>query len=580
MGRRLKKKFTYHNGSNTDVTTYKYHYIGGQITEIEIDSIRNPGEGQTVLRDEEMKIHLGANGQPISYEWVKHVGGNTTQATYYYHYDIHGNVLKITDSSENTKITYTYDVLGKILTETNPDSILNFFTFRGASQTIWDSEVGMYYSGGYYRPDTGTALQGTGAPVLTNPASSAMLNAVAQATAANTQLAAHAMVSAATAGSSSGGAPGGFSPPPGPSDGIAQAGRKGPPPTTASIEPTLDVGGGNGSLPTAGSSVIFGFRGIKYIDPNQVYPQPHPPVIYPIDDGTGNPGGGEVGDDPPPGSGGRGGRLKGVPEEAWEEAMWWYINLLASQLGVDPRAIGQMYNDGVDLSSIDLNNPDAKKFWVAWGEVNGQMWLFGYQIGDSCPRLFWGPQAGVKAEDDPETIAAGRSPGAIFAGGFGTKFINSWLDAPLTEGGQPIKIECMNTTGCNIGILIWAYSEHSTQTEVNSPVASQNLLIINISACNKISFGQQNFAGSSMKKEIIPGNYPFVLGNCVVIKENVIDGTISANQYGMFVASRVSFERGGKTFWTYSGKYSRVWLQKMKYGSLTDVPEFLRDILP
>jgi YD repeat-containing protein len=238
MGRRLKKKFTYHNGSNTDVTTYKYHYIGGQITEIEIDSIRNPGESQTVLRDEEVKIHLGANSQPISYEWVKHVGGNTTQATYYYHYDIHDNVLKITDSSENIKITYTYDTLGSILTETNPDSILNFFTFRGASQTIWDSEVGMYYSGGYYRPDTGTALQGTGAPVLTNPASGAMLNAVALATSANAQLAAHAMVSAATAGSDSGGVPGGFSPPSGPSDGFAHAGNQGPAMNTESTEPT------------------------------------------------------------------------------------------------------------------------------------------------------------------------------------------------------------------------------------------------------------------------------------------------------------------------------------------------------
>jgi YD repeat-containing protein len=248
MGRRLKKKFTYHNGSNTDVTTYKYHYIGGQITEIEIDSIRNPGESQTVIRDEEVKIHLGANSQPISYEWVKHVGGNTTQATYYYHYDIHGNVLKVTDSSENTKITYTYDVLGKILTETNPDSILNFFTFRGASQTIWDSEVGMYYSGGYYRPDTGTALQGTGAPVLTNPASGAMLNAVAQATSANAQLAAHAMVSATTAGATGGGSPGNFAPPPGPSDGFAHAGNQGPPPTTESVEPTLttcDINGVN-----------------------------------------------------------------------------------------------------------------------------------------------------------------------------------------------------------------------------------------------------------------------------------------------------------------------------------------------
>ena len=240
---RLTKTHTYHNSGNTDITTYKYHYIGSQMTEIEIDSIRNPGgEGETILRDEEMLIHLGSNSVPISYEWVKHNGESTTQSTYYFHYDIHGNVLKITDSSENIKISYTYDVLGNISTETNPDSILNLFTFRGASQTIWEPETNLYYSGGYYRPDTGTALQGTGAPVLTNPSSGSIIESVAEETNASAQLDTQAAVSIITGGSASGGEPGGFAPPSGPADGITHAGRTRSTQTAQpSTAPPLDV---------------------------------------------------------------------------------------------------------------------------------------------------------------------------------------------------------------------------------------------------------------------------------------------------------------------------------------------------
>jgi len=42
---------------DTDVTTIKYHYIGGQITTIEIDA----EDDEVAYRDETLHIHLGPN---------------------------------------------------------------------------------------------------------------------------------------------------------------------------------------------------------------------------------------------------------------------------------------------------------------------------------------------------------------------------------------------------------------------------------------------------------------------------------------------------------------------------------------
>ncbi len=54
---------------------------------------------------------LSVNGQSYT--------ATTLSDTYYYHYDIHGNVIKVTDSSATTKISYEYDVLGEISSVTN-----------------------------------------------------------------------------------------------------------------------------------------------------------------------------------------------------------------------------------------------------------------------------------------------------------------------------------------------------------------------------------------------------------------------------------------------------------------------------
>jgi YD repeat-containing protein len=185
-GRRLTKTYTKVINNVTHETKYTYHYIGSQLTTIEIDG----KEDTTVVKDDEMRIHLGANSRPISFEYYTENQGTqqTTSATYYYHYDLHGNVIRVTNSSGTTVITYTYDPLGNILTESNSNSIYNPFTYMGEAQVIHDSEfdtstsspkTGLYNSGsGYYNPETGTFLGGAGAPVTTNPTSITLETAV------------------------------------------------------------------------------------------------------------------------------------------------------------------------------------------------------------------------------------------------------------------------------------------------------------------------------------------------------------------------------------------------------------------
>jgi YD repeat-containing protein len=211
-GRRMEKKLTSVSGSTTTVTTYKYHYIGSQITTIEIDQTQTTGESTTTTKDDEMRIHLGANSRPISFEYYTENQGTqqTTSATYYYHYDLHGNVIRVTNSSGTTVIQYTYDQLGTIVSETNSSSIYNPFTYMGEAQVIHDVEfdtsssspkTGLYNSGsGYYNPETGTFLGGSGTPASVNPTSASAEEPTAQSTKPAGQLGAHAGIAAAKGG--------------------------------------------------------------------------------------------------------------------------------------------------------------------------------------------------------------------------------------------------------------------------------------------------------------------------------------------------------------------------------------------
>ncbi|MBP7733561.1 MAG: hypothetical protein KA140_07385 [Caldisericia bacterium] len=166
----------------------------------------------TTTKDDEMRIHLGANSRPISFEYYTENQNTqqTTSATYYYHYDLHGNVIRVTNSSGTTVISYTYDQLGTIVSETNANSIYNPFTYMGEAQIIHDDEfdtsgttpkTGLYSSGsGYYNPKTGTFLGGSGAPASSNPTSTSAEEPTAQSTKPASQLGAHAGIAAVAGG--------------------------------------------------------------------------------------------------------------------------------------------------------------------------------------------------------------------------------------------------------------------------------------------------------------------------------------------------------------------------------------------
>jgi len=206
-GRRLEKKYTKVINNVTYETKYTYHYIGSQITTIDISG----KEDETITRNDQMRIHLGANSRPISFEYYTDIGTEQQASeTYYYHYDLHGNVIRVTDDTGTTEITYTYDSLGTIVSETNANSIYNPFTWSGEAQIIHDPEfntsasspiTGLYNSGsGYYNPETGTFLSGTGAPASVNPTSGTMEEPTAQSTRPAAQLGLHAGIAAVAGG--------------------------------------------------------------------------------------------------------------------------------------------------------------------------------------------------------------------------------------------------------------------------------------------------------------------------------------------------------------------------------------------
>ncbi len=173
--------------------------------------MRDGKEDETITKNDQMRIHLGANSRPISFEYYTDIGTEQQASeTYYYHYDLHGNVIRVTDDTGTTQITYTYDSLGTILTETNPNSIYNPFTWSGEAQIIHDPEfntsaaspkTGLYSSGsGYYNPETGTFLSGTGMPASVNPTSGTMEEPAAQETKPANQLGGHAALAAVAGG--------------------------------------------------------------------------------------------------------------------------------------------------------------------------------------------------------------------------------------------------------------------------------------------------------------------------------------------------------------------------------------------
>ena len=97
-------------------------------------------------------FHYDSNGNVIAMSRY----GNK----YYYVKNLQGDIEKIVDSSGKTVVTYTYDVFGKIISQTDTSDCdlanINPFRYRGY---VYDSETGLYYlKSRYYDPVTGRFL--------------------------------------------------------------------------------------------------------------------------------------------------------------------------------------------------------------------------------------------------------------------------------------------------------------------------------------------------------------------------------------------------------------------------------------
>ncbi|HBW36731.1 MAG TPA: hypothetical protein DEF89_16075, partial [Desulfosporosinus sp.] len=72
-------------------------------------------------------------------------------STYYYHYNGHGDVIALTDTSGNTVATYQYDAFGNVLNSTG--TVDNPYRYAGYR---YDEATGLYYlNARYYDPETG-----------------------------------------------------------------------------------------------------------------------------------------------------------------------------------------------------------------------------------------------------------------------------------------------------------------------------------------------------------------------------------------------------------------------------------------
>jgi RHS repeat-associated protein len=90
----------------------------------------------------------GENGQLLAMK-----KGN---ATYFYHYNAHGDVIALTDEQGNIVARYQYDAWGNILSQSGALADENPYRYAGYQ---YDKETGLYYLiARYYHPTHGVFL--------------------------------------------------------------------------------------------------------------------------------------------------------------------------------------------------------------------------------------------------------------------------------------------------------------------------------------------------------------------------------------------------------------------------------------
>ncbi|MCE5177393.1 hypothetical protein LLF85_07710, partial [bacterium] len=298
-------------------------------------------------------------------------------------------------------------------------------------------------------------------PAMPNPTSISTINSMSTSSLPEQQLLSHSITSATTAGSSSGGEPGSFAPPPGPSDGIANAGKREVPDVTA----TLSLVGAD-NMPMY-SDALIGAIPVPVIGGGGDKIQPTPPKF-----------------DPPPTTGGgyvRGGNIDDVGGFAGDE--WkglqrlldkWLTGLFGVGIAEGGLGVLEAYTKALKEAG------DEDKFhetfdWLIWGEFEGKFYIFGYQFAGAGPRFFWGPRV-----QHPEV---GIYAGKLFTceeyevdlknGGKGKQkidgfcFLTSWapcFNKDYTRGAPHSGLHGVNNTGSDIEILMQLGANFDTGT--------------------------------------------------------------------------------------------------------------------
>lgn len=144
-------------GESTPFVTYQYDEDGRRIQKNVNGVVTNyyyQGDSLNVLYETNasgtviQSYIYGENGQLLAMK----KGG----ATYFYHYNAHGDVIALTDVQGNVVARYEYDTWGQIRSETGSLAAENPYRYAGYQ---YDEETGFYYLiARYYHPTHGVFL--------------------------------------------------------------------------------------------------------------------------------------------------------------------------------------------------------------------------------------------------------------------------------------------------------------------------------------------------------------------------------------------------------------------------------------